>query len=50
MRPASACCGADEPVEETRRKLYEHRATSLPVLDNAGCCCGTVSVHGLERS
>ena len=50
MRPASACCGADEPVKEARRKLHEHRATSLPVVDKAGGCCGTVSVHGLEQS
>lgn len=50
MRPASACCGADEPVEEARRKLHEHRATSLPVVDSAGGCCGTVSGHGLEKS
>jgi len=50
MRPASACCGADEPVEEARRKLHEHRATSLPVVDKAGSCCGTVSIHSLERS
>lgn len=49
MRPASACCGADEPGAEARRKLHEDRATSLPVVDKAGCCCGTVSVHGLER-
>jgi CBS domain-containing protein len=47
MRPASACCGADEPVEEARRKLHEHRATSLPVVDGAGDCCGTVSGFGL---
>ena len=47
MRPVSACCGAAEPVEEARRKLHEHRATSLPVVDKAGSCCGTVSVHGL---
>jgi len=33
MRPSSACCDADESVEETRRKLLEHRATSLPVVD-----------------
>jgi CBS domain-containing protein len=46
----SACCGADAPVEEARLKLHEHRATSLPVVDKAGGCCGTVSVHGLERS
>ena len=48
MRPSSACCGADEPIEEARRKLHEHRATSLPVVDGAGSCCGTVSVHGLD--
>lgn len=50
MRPASACCGADEPVEEARRKLHEHRATSLPVVDKAGCCCGTVSIHRVASS
>ena len=47
MRPASACCGADAPVEEARRKLHEHRATSLPVVDGAGACCGTVSTYSL---
>jgi CBS domain-containing protein len=50
MRPASACCGADEPIEAARRKLHQHRATSLPVVDKAGGCCGTVSLHELERS
>ena len=50
MRAPSACCGADESVEEARRKLHEHRATSLPVVDKAGGCCGTVSIHSLERS
>jgi CBS domain-containing protein len=50
LRPASACCGADEPVEEARRKLHEHRATSLPVVDKAGGCCGTVSTYRLEKS
>ena len=50
MRPSSACCGADESVEEGRRKLHEHRTTSLPVVDSAGGCCGTVSVHSLTRS
>ena len=50
MRPLSACCGASEPVEEARRKLHEHRATSLPVVDKTGCCCGTVSIHHLDRS
>lgn len=50
MQPLSACCGASEPVEEARRKLHEHRATSLPVVDKTGGCCGTVSIHRLERS
>ena len=50
MRPASACCGADESVEAARRKLDERSATSLPVVDKAGGCCGTVSIHSLERS
>ena len=50
MRPASACCGAAEPVEAGRRKLHEHRATSLPVVDKAGGCCGTVSTHSVEGS
>lgn len=48
MRPASACCGADESVEAARLKLHEHRATSLPVVDKAGACCGTINMHGLE--
>jgi CBS domain-containing protein len=47
MRPSSACCPADEPVEEARHRLHEHRATSLPVVDGAGGCCGTVSIHSL---
>jgi CBS domain-containing protein len=50
MSPSSACCDADEPVEGARRKLYEHRATSLPVVDKAGSCCGTVSTHSVEKS
>lgn len=49
MRPSSACCGAHEPVEEARRKLNEHRATSLPVVDREGGCCGTISGHHLDR-
>ena len=49
MRPVSACCDADAPVEEARRTLREHRATSLPVVDKAGTCCGTVSSHSVEK-
>jgi CBS domain-containing protein len=47
MRPLSACCGSADPVEQARRKLHEHNATSLPVVDETGGCCGTVSVHHL---
>ncbi len=48
MQPVSACCGEGDSVEEVRRKLHEHRTTSLPVVDKAGCCCGTVSIHHLD--
>lgn len=50
MRPASACCAAEDPIDTARRKLHEHQATSLPVVDNAGGCCGTVSSHGVAES
>ena len=50
MRPASACCGMDEPLGDARRKLDEHRATSLPVVDKAGGCCGTISAHHCGRT
>ena len=50
MRPASACGCIDEPIEEARRKLDTHRATSLPVVDKAGCCCGTISSHRLTET
>ena len=49
MRPASACCGLDESLEEARRKLDTHQATSLPVVDKGGCCHGTISSHHLEK-
>ncbi len=45
MGSASSCCGADDSLEETARKLHEHKATSLPVVDANGSCCGTVSLH-----
>jgi CBS domain-containing protein len=50
MKPASACCSPDQSLDEARTQLHEHRATSLPVVDKAGTCCGTVSSHSLERS
>ena len=48
MRPASACCGADDSLEDAKEKLHEHQATSLPVVDKAGSCCGTVSSHQIR--
>lgn len=30
MRPASACCGVDAPLEQARKKLAEHQSTSCP--------------------
>lgn len=49
MRQASACCHLDELTDAAQRRLGEQRATSLPVVDEAGCCCGTISLHHLER-
>ncbi len=48
MQPVSACCSGNEPVEQARRILHKHRATSLPVVDDAGGCCGIVSAHRLD--
>jgi CBS domain-containing protein len=48
MRSASACCGKDESLEEVRRKLHEQKATSLPVVDSVGNCCGTISAHDFD--
>ena len=49
MRPAvSACCGAEDSLEEAEQKLNEHQATSLPVVDKAGTCCGTISLHHIR--
>lgn len=51
MRPAaSACCRADDSLEEAERKLKEHQVTSLPVINKAGCCCGTVSFHHIRKN
>lgn len=47
MHSASACCGVDDSLEEAERKLGEHQATSLPVVTEAGGCCGTISSHHL---
>ena len=50
MRPASNCCGADESLADARKKLHEHRTTSLPVVNKSGACCGIVSSHATEAS
>ena len=50
MRPADACCGMEDSIDSGRAKLHEHHATSLPVVDQAGCCCGTVSSHHLSHA
>ncbi len=50
MSPASSCCGADDSLEETERKLHEHQTTSLPVVNAEGSCCGTVSLHHIREN
>ncbi len=49
MRAASACCGMSDSLEEARRTLDAHRATSLPVVDKEGCCHGTISSRHLRE-
>ena len=39
----------DAPLEQARRKLEEHQSTSLPVVNKAGGCCGTISVHSAHN-
>lgn len=48
MRAPSACCGASDSLDVARKQLREQRATSLPVVDKAGGCCGIVSVHDVH--
>ena len=50
MRPASSCCGAQESLEKAERKLNEHNVTSLPVVNETGGCCGTVSMHHIRKA
>ena len=50
MGSASSCCGADDSLQEAERKLHEHKATSLPVVDASGSCCGTVSLHQIREN
>jgi CBS domain-containing protein len=51
MRPAAnSCCGADESLEEASRKLDEQQVTSLPVVNKAGSCCGTISLRDIRKN
>ena len=50
LQPAAACCAAEDSLEDARRTIHEHRATTLPVVDKAGGCCGTVSMHRVALS
>jgi len=50
MSPAASCCGADDSLKETERKLHEHQTTSLPVVNAEGSCCGTVSLHHIREN
>ena len=43
----SCCVDVVKPIEVVCEKLHEQHATSLPVVDKAGSCRGTVSVHPL---
>ncbi|MEP6902296.1 MAG: CBS domain-containing protein [Actinomycetota bacterium] len=48
MRPVSACCGADDSLEEAKLKFDEHQAISLPVINKTGCCCGTINLQHIQ--
>ena len=50
MGSASSCCGADDSLDKTERKLHEHQTTRLPVVDAGGSCCGTVSLHHIREN
>ena len=49
MRPAAACCGTEDTLDQGRSRMHEHRTTSLPVVNKAGGCCGTISLHAIGR-
>ncbi|MEO8378658.1 MAG: CBS domain-containing protein [Acidobacteriota bacterium] len=49
MRPSSSAGGGvKEFVDRARRRMREHRVTSLPVVDEAGSFCGIVCDPRLE--
>jgi CBS domain-containing protein len=45
MLPVFVCCSEEDSLAVTKLKLDNHRTTSLPVVNKAGSCCGTVSSH-----
>ncbi len=48
MKPVSACCRSNESLEEAGQKMHDYQASSLPVVDKEGACCGTVSSKHLR--
>ncbi len=48
MKPVSACCKSNETLEEAGQKMHDHQASSLPVMNKEGSCCGTVSSKHLR--
>ena len=48
MKPITACCKSNETLEDAAQKMHDHQASSLPVMDKEGSCCGTVSSKHLR--
>jgi len=48
MKPVSACCKTNETLEDAAQKMHDHQASSLPVMDKEGGCCGIVSSKHLR--
>lgn len=48
MKPITACCKSKETLEEAAQKMHDYQASSLPVMDKEGICCGTVSSKHLR--
>jgi CBS domain-containing protein len=48
MQPVSACCKSKDTLEEAGQKMHDYQASSLPVMDKDGNCCGTVSSKHLR--
>ena len=48
MKPLTACCKSNETLEDAAQKMHDYQASSLPVMDKEGSCCGTVSSKHLR--